>query len=223
MRITAKMLELSARAFFETVIEERLEARALAEGSNFAFGHNRAGNVDTLARLCREAHLQFVIVPPTKWKDATVSSSRVRTALLDGNVREASNLLARPYRLKGTVTTGQGRGQRLGFPTANLERVETLIPGDGVYAVVVRRDGQRWPGATNVGTNPTFGEQVRKLEVHIIGFEGQLVGQQLELDFIERMRDTRPFAGVPQLVEQLHLDVERACELVGPLVKDRAS
>jgi riboflavin kinase / FMN adenylyltransferase len=223
MRITATMLELSAGAFFQSVIKGRLAARAMTEGPNFAFGHNREGNVDTLARLCREADLGFVVVPPMKWKETTVSSSRVRTALLSGNVREAADLLARPYRLSGTVTTGQGRGQALGFPTANLERIETLIPGDGVYAVSVRRDGQCWPGASNVGPNPTFGEQVRKVEVHLIGFDGPLVGEELEVDFIERLRDTRPFAGVPQLVEQLRLDVERARNLVGPPVKGHES
>jgi riboflavin kinase / FMN adenylyltransferase len=223
MRITAKMLELSADAFFQSVIQDRLAARAMTEGPNFAFGHNREGNVDTLARLCREADLEFAVVPPMKWKETTVSSSRVRTALLDGNVRETFDLLARPYRLKGTVTTGQGRGKALGFPTANLERIETLIPGNGVYAVSVRHGGRSWPGATNVGPNPTFGEKVRKVEVHIIGFDGQLVGQELEVDFMERLRDTKPFAGVPQLVEQLHLDVGRAREIVVPLVKGHRS
>jgi riboflavin kinase/FMN adenylyltransferase len=223
MRITAKMLELSAHAFFQTVVKERLAARAMTEGPNFAFGHNREGNVDTLARLCRESDIRLVVVPPLKLRGTTVSSSRVRRALVGGDVREAADLMARSYRLKGTVATGQGRGQTLGFPTANLERIETLIPGDGVYAVSVRCDGQCWPGATNVGPNPTFGEQVRKVEVHIIGFTGLLVGQELEVDFIERLRDTKPFAGVPQLVEQLHLDVERARELVGPLVKGHRS
>ena len=223
MRITEKMLQLSAQAFFENVITQGLGTRALVEGPNFAFGHNREGNVDTLTRLCREAHLGFVVVQPTKWKEFTVSSSRVRTALVHGDVRAAWELLARPYRLKGTVATGQGRGRGLGFPTANLERIETLIPGDGVYAVLVRRDGESWPGAANVGPNPTFGEQVRKVEVHMIGFEGQLVGQQLEVDFIERLRDTRAFAGVPQLVEQLHLDVERARQMVGSSAKEHRS
>jgi riboflavin kinase/FMN adenylyltransferase len=118
--------------------------------------------------------------------------------------------MGRPYRLRGVVGTGQKRGRTLGFPTANLEKLETLIPGDGVYAVRVQEGGQSWPGAANIGPNPTFGEQARKVEAHLIGFAGDLVGQTLDIEFIERLRDTRPFAGVTELVEQLRRDVDQA-------------
>jgi riboflavin kinase/FMN adenylyltransferase len=154
--------------------------------------------------------MAFVQVPPVEVGGKPVSSSRVRNALLGGAVREAAELMARPYRLRGTVGTGQRRGRTLGFPTANLETLETLCPGNGVYAVRVRVNKQRWPGAANIGPNPTFGEQARKVEVHLIGFSGELVGQTLALDFVERLRDTRPFANVSELVEQLRRDVEQA-------------
>ena len=130
-----------------------------------------------------------------------------------GDVRAAADLLSRPYRLRGKVGTGQRRGQTLGFPTANLEQVETLIPGDGVYAVRVHYQGRAWPGAANLGPNPTFGEQARKIEVHLIGFEGELYGQVLAVDFLDRLRDTRPFGSVAQLVEQLRTDIERARQI----------
>jgi riboflavin kinase/FMN adenylyltransferase len=134
--------------------------------------------------------------------------------LLQGNVQQASELLARPYRIRGTVGIGKGRGKTLGFPTANLERVETLIPGDGVYAVRVHHGNEKWPGAANIGPNPTFGEQARKIEIHLIGFQGELVGRELAIDLIDRLRDTRPFAGVEQLVQQLKKDIEAARQLV---------
>jgi riboflavin kinase/FMN adenylyltransferase len=143
-----------------------------------------------------------------------VSSSRVREALVRGAVREAAELLGRPHRLHGQVGTGQRRGQQLGFPTANLERVETLVPGDGVYAVRVFWQGSAWPGAANIGPNPTFGEQDRKVEVHLIGFEGSLYGQRLAVDFLDRLRDTRPFSGPTELAAQLKKDVEQARRLV---------
>lgn len=216
VRTTWELLHLTAEEFFEQVVRAQLGARALVEGVNFGFGRNRSGNVDTLRVLCGRAGIDLAIVPPFTTPDGVpVSSSRVRTALVHGNVRAAADLLNRPYRLRGTVGTGQRRGQTLGFPTANLGRVETLIPGDGVYAVRVPYQGTRWPGAANIGPNPTFGEQARKIEVHLIGFQGELYGELLEVDFLERLRDTRPFANVGQLVEQLRADIEQARQVAG--------
>jgi riboflavin kinase/FMN adenylyltransferase len=134
----------------------------------------------------------------------------VRGELLRGAVREATALLGRPYRLRGTVVAGQRRGQKLGFPTANLAGVEVLIPGDGVYAVGVTHDGKRWPGAANIGPNPTFGEPARKLEVHLIGFQGDLYGAELTVTFIERLRDTQPFRSAAELAAHLRADVLQA-------------
>jgi riboflavin kinase/FMN adenylyltransferase len=216
LRTTPELLHLSAEAFFHAVIRDRLEARVLVEGVNFGFGRNREGNVETLDRLCRASGMSLVIVPPLLHDGAPVSSSRVRAALVRGAVDEAAILLGRPYHLRGTVGTGQRRGQTLGFPTANLTQVETLVPGDGVYAVRVHHQGSVWPGAANIGPNPTFGEQARKVEVHLIGFQGDLYGQTLVVDFLDRLRDTRPFASVTQLLEQLRLDVEQARRRAGP-------
>jgi riboflavin kinase/FMN adenylyltransferase len=213
LRTTWELLRLSADAFFHQVVRIRLEPQVLVEGTNFGFGHNREGNVETLGRLCAGAAIGLGIVPPVTIEGTPVSSSRVRSALVRGDARTAAGLLGRPYRLRGVVSTGQRRGQKLGFPTANLERVETLVPGDGVYAVRVQHQGRAWAGAANVGPNPTFGEQARKVEVHLIGFEGTLYGQTLAVDFLERLRDTRPFAGVDQLVAQLRLDVDLARRL----------
>jgi riboflavin kinase/FMN adenylyltransferase len=216
LQTTPEMLRLSAPDFFERVVRNGLAAKAMVEGINFGFGRNREGNVDTLRTLCREAGLDFLIVPPEERSGGIVSSSRVRTALLQGDVRSAVELLGRPYRVEGRVGTGQQRGQRIGFPTANLEHVETLIPLDGVYAVRVYHDNGVWPGAANIGPNPTFGENARKIEVHLIDFQGDLLGKTLGVEFIERLRDTRPFATVAQLVEQIRLDVERAARVAGP-------
>jgi riboflavin kinase/FMN adenylyltransferase len=220
LRTTPDLLQQTAAAFFQRVIRESLAARAMVEGVNFGFGRRREGNVDTLAELCRQAGLGLVVVPPLEWNGAIVSSSRVRTALQQGDVHTAADLLGRPYRLRGRVGTGRRRGQTIGFPTANLEAVETLVPADGVYAVRVHHEGTVWPGAANIGPNPTFGEMARKIEVHLIGFQGDLVGQVLTVEFSERLRDTRPFTGVEQLVEQLRLDVERARQLAGPDLQD---
>jgi riboflavin kinase/FMN adenylyltransferase len=215
LHTTPELLHLRAREFFDQVLGERLRARAIVPGFNFAFGRNREGTVDTLAALCGEAGVGFTLVPPLEVDGRIVSSSRVRAELVRGAVREAAVLLDRPYCLGGKVGTGQRRGRTLGFPTANLEEVEVLVPGNGVYAVRVAHEGKSWPGAANIGPNPTFGEHARKVEVHLIGFEGDLYGAALAVDFVERLRETRTFGSALELVEQLRVDVEQARRLAG--------
>jgi riboflavin kinase / FMN adenylyltransferase len=213
LRITQEMLQLTAEEFFERVVRAHFNGRAMVEGVNFGFGRGRSGNVETLAELCRRDGLPLVVVEPLQLDGEPVSSTRVRSALQRGAVAEAARCLGRPYRLTGLVGTGQRRGATLGFPTANLERTGTLIPGNGVYAVRVLHEGRSWPGAANIGPNPTFGEDARKVEVHLIGFTGDLYGRELSIDFMDRLRDTRPFASVNELVAQLRVDVERAAQI----------
>jgi riboflavin kinase/FMN adenylyltransferase len=210
------LLQLTARDFFDQVIRERLAPRALVEGPNFGFGRDRAGNIEALARWCGETGIDLTIVPPLLLDGEPVSSSRVRAALLAGAVGEASRLLGRRYRVHGVVGTGQRRGSRLGFPTANLDHIHTLLPADGVYAVRVRWAEADWPGAANVGPNPTFGEDARKVEVHLIGYQGDLYGEPLAVDFVERIRETRAFAGADALLTQIRIDVREAERLATP-------
>jgi riboflavin kinase/FMN adenylyltransferase len=216
LETTLELLNLRAEDFFQRIVRERLDARRLAEGPNFGFGHNREGDCLTLVTLSRKAGIEDpIIVPPLLMDGKPVSSSRVRSALVRGDVQEAARFLGREYSLHGTVGTGQRRGQSIGFPTANLEAIPTLIPGDGVYAVRVRWQGRTWSGAANVGPNPTFGELARKVEVHLIDFQGDLYGQELTVTFVQRLRDTRPFPGKDQLVEQLRRDIANSRQIVG--------
>jgi riboflavin kinase/FMN adenylyltransferase len=216
LRTTPELLHVEARAFLDGVLGEALAAKAVVEGFNFRFGRGRAGSTELLAEWCRGRGLPLTVVPPFRLGGTVVSSSRVRAALEAGDVAGAAELLGRPYRLRGVVGEGARRGRTLGFPTANLVRPATLVPGDGVYAVRALVDGgAAWPGAANVGPNPTFGEQARKLEVHLIGFAGDLYGRPLAVDFVARLRDTRPFAGPADLVEQLKADVAAARRVVG--------
>jgi riboflavin kinase/FMN adenylyltransferase len=217
LRTTSDLLRLRAADFFERIVREGLAARGVVEGDNFGFGRDREGDVAMLTALCQRHGVASAIVPPLLVGGIPVSSSRVRNCLTEGDVREAAVLLGRPYRLRGVVATGQRRGQTLGFPTANLEKVTTVVPGDGVYAVRVSVDGKFWAGAANVGPNPTFGEKARKIEAHLIDFHGDLYGQSLAVDFIERLRDTRPFAGVADLTRQLTEDVREARRIAGPV------
>jgi riboflavin kinase/FMN adenylyltransferase len=210
LHTTTDLLALSAAEFFDQVIRDRLAVRALVEGYSFGFGRNREGNVETLQRLAAAADVPLTVLPPVRVDGETASSSQVRARVLAGDVAGAAVLLGRPYRLHGTVGVGQRRGRTIGFPTANLDALETIPPGDGVYAATVRLDDRVWPAAVNVGPNPTFGEGARKTEAHLIGYQGDLYSRPLAVDFIQRLRDTRPFAGVAELTAQLRQDVEQA-------------
>src|SRR5688572_30797550 len=165
----------------------------MVEGPNFYFGRGRAGNIDTLSRLCQEAGVSLEVVQPTTIGDQIVSSSGVRDAIAAGDVDLARQLLTRPYRVRGMVTHGAGRGAKIGFPTANVEAIDTLLPAQGVYAARACTLGGNWPAAVNIGPNPTFGENALKVEVHLIEFAGSLYGQPLEVDFLARLRSIQPF------------------------------
>jgi riboflavin kinase/FMN adenylyltransferase len=203
LRTDAGLLSLSPEAFFEDVVRHVFEAKAMAEGYNFRFGRKRAGDVDTLRALCHQHGLALEVVPPVLDGGEPISSSRIRTALTNGEVADAARWLGRQYSIRGTVETGAKRGRTIGFPTANLGAVRTLIPKDGVYA---GRVGDH-AAAVNIGPNPTFGEFAKKIEVHLLDFTGDLYGQELRLEFVRRLRDTRSFAGAAELVEQLKRDI----------------
>lgn len=207
LNTTAGLLALSPEAFFEDVVLGLFQARAVVEGFNFRFGRARTGTNATLRELCAEHHVRFVEAAPFEEGGEVVSSSRVRAALMAGDVATAANLLARPYGIHGVVVEGARRGRTIGFPTANVGQVKTLVPKEGVYVVTVVTNGGRFIGAANVGPNPTFGERNQKIEVHLLDFSGDLYGREMRVDFVRRIRDTRPFASVGELVEQLHRDV----------------
>jgi riboflavin kinase/FMN adenylyltransferase len=179
----------------------------MIEGPNFYFGHNREGNIDSLSQLCSAASICLEIVPPLIEHDEYVSSSRIRELVRNGAVDRAAAMLTAPYRIRGMVTHGAARGASLGFPTANLDGIDTLIPGLGVYAGRAHVQQRLHWCAINVGPNPTFGEQISKVEVHMLDFEGSIYGQIIEVDFIARLRDICRFPSSQHLVEQLNRDI----------------
>lgn len=204
------LLGLSAREFFDRVIRDQLGARGLVEGPNFAFGHDRQGTVAILKEWCGGAGIGFEVVEGTRIDGELVSSSRIRRALGAGDVAEATRLMGRPHRIRGTIGRGAGRGAGLGFPTANLTAIDTLIPADGVYAAraFIEGRGPAHAAACNIGPNPTFGESSRKVEAHLLGYSADLYDRRVELEFIKRLRATRRFAGLDELVRQVRADID---------------
>ncbi len=212
------LLSMSSREFFDTVVLGQLNARAMVEGPNFRFGRGREGDVHQLTSFCREAGIDLEVVPPLLLDTHYISSSRVREAVRQGDVVAARQMLTHPYRIRGLVTHGARRGATLGFPTANVEGIDTLLPSTGVYAGRAWTNDVRWPAAIHIGPNLTFNEQTLKVEVHLIGYQNSLYGEPLEVDFLARLRDIRPFASVEELKEQLQQDVRSASQIVEQFV-----
>jgi riboflavin kinase/FMN adenylyltransferase len=204
------LLQLSPSEFFSRIVCNALQARAMVEGPNFYFGHNRAGTIGVLRELCERAGISLDIAQQVEVDGKIVSSSRVRQLIHDGHVDAAGRMLTAPYRIRGIVTHGAGRGAKLGFPTANLEGVDTLLPAHGVYAGRAWFEGHNWPAAINLGPNPTFGEAAAKVEAHLVNYHEALYGKPLEIDFLTRLRGTRPFAAADELIAQIRNDVAEA-------------
>lgn len=203
------LLDLTPEEFFEQIVVQRIQAKAMVEGPNFNFGRDRAGTIITLANLCAAHAVQLDILQPYRLpgEEEFVSSSRIRKLIAGGEVAEAGSMLTQPYRIRGMVTHGAGRGAGLGFPTANLEAVDTLIPALGVYAGVAHQGENAFAAAINIGPNPTFGESIRKIEAHLLDFHDSIYGEPLELSFLARIRDVITFSDSDQLKQQLASDL----------------
>ncbi len=201
------LLKLTAREFFDQIVVGRLAAKAIVEGPNFYFGHKRSGTIDVLREFCDESGILLDVVNPVKFAHQVCSSSNVRELLAAGKILAVNCILTQPYRIRGMVAHGAGRGAKIGFATANVEAIDTLLPAAGVYAGRAWVGQTAWPAAINLGPNPTFGEHALKTEVHLIGFHGSIYGQPLEVDFLARLRDIQRFSDVNALKNQLRTDI----------------
>lgn len=210
------LARLSPEAFVAEVLVERIGARAVATGSDFRFGHGRAGDAAALARLAGGLGLAVATVPPVEVAGERCASTAIRDHLAAGRVDRAARLLGRPHAVAGVVRPGDRRGRTLGFPTANLEPLPARVqlPAPGVYAVRARISGDpagTWhPGVANLGRRPTFDGRGLLLEVHLLDGEHALYGRRLEVRFLERLREERRFAGPDELARQIVRDCAAA-------------
>lgn len=195
---------------FEGMLFDRARVRAVVVGRDYTYGAQRAGTVSTLTGAAMARGAVVAVVEPVTVNGVVASSSRIREYILEGRVGAARALLGRPFDLDGVVVKGDGRGRSIGFPTANVDTHGELLPASGVYAVRVRT-GERWHGgAANIGTKPTFGGSAVTVEVHLLDWSGDLYGQEVRVEFLERLRAERRFASVSELTAQIQRDVEEA-------------
>jgi riboflavin kinase / FMN adenylyltransferase len=203
----------TAEEFISGFLWERLRIWKIFIGHDYTFGLGKEGNVAFLTASGGRLGFTVEVLRAFRVGETTISSTRIRNALLAGEVRYAASLLGRPYNLSGEVISGSHRGVGLGFPTANLRPDKELVPLSGIYAVHVILAGNRHHGVLNIGFNPTFADRKLSIEVHIFDFNENIYGKHLDLLFIERLRDEIRFSSPGELVAQIEKDVVRVREI----------
>jgi len=201
--------EKPAEAFIRELAEGFGHLQSLCVGANFEFGHKRAGNVGLLKRLGQELKFAVHGLAAVALDGQAVSSTRIRRAILEGDLDAASQMLGRAYSLAGSVIRGDAVGSQLGFPTANLDVVGLALPPRGVYAAHVAVGGRTYRGVMNIGIRPTLArsEPQLRVEVHLIDFHGDLYSQELEVIFVEKLREEKKFGSLAELRDQIARDI----------------
>ncbi len=200
--------------FVRDVLLARFGLRRLVVGYDHGFGRGRQGDAETMCRIGARYGFEVEVMDPVMMNDGAISSSRIRTALLKGEMEVAARGLGRPYSLAGIVVHGEGRGRTLGFATANVSvgHEDKLLPRQGIYAVRAAARTHLGPGLLHLGPRPTFRGSPPSIELHLLEFDGDLYGEPVRVEFLRRLRDVQPFGSAAELVEQMKRDREAAIE-----------
>jgi len=213
---TETLSRYSPRRFVEEILVGRLHVEELVIGYDHGFGRGRSGNADTLREIGAVIGFGVDVVPPVEAGGEAVSSTRIRAAVADGRMEEASMCLGRPYSIRGVVVRGDGRGRGLGFATANLEvsASEKLIPPAGIYAVRGVLKQGTYVGALHLGPRPTFIGSPPSIELHLLDFDSDIYGEAVRVDFVQYLRPVLPFDSAQALIEQMRADIDLARRVV---------
>ncbi|MBK1791253.1 bifunctional riboflavin kinase/FAD synthetase [Persicirhabdus sediminis] len=211
---TAEFSKLDAAGFLAAIHDYYPKLKTLAMGEDWKFGQGRMGNVGFLQEFGAKNQIEIAAVAPVMVDGERVSSTRIRQAIRDGNIAKASEMLGRVYTVLGTVVHGRQLGRTIGFPTANLRVQNEQLPPDGVWVVEALVNGKWTRGAGNLGKRPTVetGEAERLFEVHLLDFDADIYGQDIEVRFLKYLRGEQKFASIDELLAQIMLDVEE-CRL----------
>ncbi len=207
---TDEFAQQKPEAFIREVLCHTIGARELVVGYDYRFGHERAGTVEHLQAAASTHGYKVTVVEAITVAGLTVSSSNIRKLVRRGDVEDASRLLGRCYAIEGPVVEGFRRGRTIGFPTANVQSINEIVPQTGVYAVRATWRDERLNGVANVGYNPTFGNDALSVEAHLFDFQADLYGETLQIEFVRKIRDERKFDSVDALVSQIAQDAEQA-------------
>jgi riboflavin kinase / FMN adenylyltransferase len=216
VRFTREVSQWDPETFVRSVIVEWLRVVEVWVGANFLFGHDRAGTFSMLRTLGARYGFRAEKIDPVRYKEFVVSSTRIRRLVSEARVDEAGALLGHHYFIDGTVVAGAARGRELGFPTANLQTENELLPPSGVYATLASVSGVAYPSVTNIGVRPTFGgDDCVHVETHLLGQSRDLYGSRVRLSFVQRLRDERTFPDADALKAQIEADCRAAERLFG--------
>jgi riboflavin kinase / FMN adenylyltransferase len=207
---SAELARLTARRFVE-LLKQHLRMRGLIVGPDFALGRDREGGAEQLELLGKEMGFSVEVIPVVVIDGLIISSSTIRQALAEGDMNKVKKLIGRLFSLTGKVVSGDKRGRSLGFPTANLDLgPDQALPADGVYATITHTDNDSLPSVTNIGIRPTFDGKKRLVETYILDFQGDLLGQKITIDLVDKLRDEERFDTVDELKAQMKKDVEQS-------------
>jgi len=217
LTFTPKVAQLSAQEFI-SLVKKHLRMRGIMVGPDFALGRGREGNINLLRALGREMKFSVEVISPYTINGEVVSSTLIRQALVQGDMRRVERLMGHYFYLRGKVITSDKRGRVLGFPTANLDiQPQQALPGNGIYATIAQVDGKQFPSATNIGIRPTFGEGEKTVETHLLNYKGDLYDKEIRVEFVQKLRDEQRFPSSEELKVQIEKDVR---EVEAILAKD---
>ena len=213
---TPAFSRIKAVNFVRDVLVNKLKVKKLIIGYDHHFGRNREGNFDDLLKLSDLYSYSIEKIEPQRFKDISVSSSKIRKLIINNEIEEATDYLGHSFCLKGKVVKGKKNGSKIGFPTANIqiENKWKLIPNDGVYAVMVEHNSKKYSAMMNIGYNPTFAAKQRTLEVHILDFNQDIYGEELRVEFVKRIREEKKFHSEQELKDTLKIDENKIRNLL---------
>jgi riboflavin kinase/FMN adenylyltransferase len=219
LTFTPKVAQLSAREFI-SLLKKHLKMQGIMMGPDFVLGRGGEGNINLLRTLGREMKFSVEVIPPYTINGEVVSSTLIRQALIQGDMRRIERLMGRCFYLRGKVITSDKRGRVLGFPTANLDiKPRQALPGNGIYATITQVDGKQFPSATNIGIRPTFGEREKTVETHLLNYQGDLYGKEIRVEFVQKLRDEQRFPSSEELKIQIEKDVRKVEALLAKDLK----
>lgn len=209
-----KVKDLSAQEFFDLLIK-KYKMGGIICGKDFAFGKNRQGNISFLREKCKQNNIEFCVIDFEEEGKSKISSSRLRTALRNGEIADLNKMLGRSFTLEGKIIYGQQLGRKIGFPTANLDISKEQILPRGVFAVLVYLNGKKYKGICNIGLRPTVEiHGFPSVEIFIFNFNKDIYGEILRAEFIQKIRDEKRFNGLGELTEQINKDCATAQKIL---------
>jgi riboflavin kinase / FMN adenylyltransferase len=215
---TREFASLSAEVFIKDMLIAKIGMRVIVVGKDYTFGKNREGNLSVLKSYASQLGYEVIVADWIKTEHKVtdrISSTKIRELIMAGEVEPARKMLGRHYQIRGLVVRGRDRGGKLlGIPTANINLQDELCPKAGIYAVTVEYNQQHYKGVANIGYSPTFEDNQFTVEVHLLNFAKDIYGEKIRVNFIQRIRDEKKFAGISDLKDQIHRDIKTAHKIL---------